>query len=170
MAKIKCAKIKYTYTHYIAELSGGEIFLTQKFKTRIIFTAKISRSTVSTFTVHYCIAYCCPQGIGPHLSFPAWLRGAEGSNHRYLQPWAWLLCHGFPSPGLGMKGDRGISGFKSIWSGLTGEWGIELGGTHNNWAYFYNISSLHCIQEYPLYICRLRHIQVSGTMREQQYT
>ena len=32
---------------YIAEPSGGEIFLMRKFNTRIIFTAQISRSTVS---------------------------------------------------------------------------------------------------------------------------
>ena len=51
------------------------------------------------------LAYCCLQGIGPRLSFPAWLRGAEGSNHRYLQPLAWLLCHGSLSPGLGTGGD-----------------------------------------------------------------
>ena len=39
-------KIKYTYTCYIVELLGGEIFVTQKFNTQIIFTAKISRSMV----------------------------------------------------------------------------------------------------------------------------
>ena len=33
-------------THYIAEPSGGEIFLMRKFNARSIFTAKISRSTV----------------------------------------------------------------------------------------------------------------------------
>ena len=44
----KRAKIKYTY---IAEPLGGEIFLTQKFKMRIIFNAKIFRSMIlSLFT------------------------------------------------------------------------------------------------------------------------
>ena len=43
---MKHAKIKYVYKCYIAELSSDEIFLTQKFKTQIIFTVKISRSTV----------------------------------------------------------------------------------------------------------------------------
>ena len=44
--KLNAQKIKYTYTHYTVEPLGGEIFLMQKFKTRIIFTAKISRSKV----------------------------------------------------------------------------------------------------------------------------
>ena len=48
--------------------------------------------------------------------------------------------------------------------------GIELGGKHDNRAYLYNISSLHRIQEYPLYIDGLLHIKVSGTTGEQQYT
>ena len=39
-------KNKYTYTRYIVELSGGEIFLVRKFNTQIIFTAKISQSAV----------------------------------------------------------------------------------------------------------------------------
>ena len=43
-------KIRYTYKRYIAEPSGGEIFLMQKFKTRIIFTAKISQPTVLRLT------------------------------------------------------------------------------------------------------------------------
>ena len=43
---MKHAKIKYTYMRYIAELFGSKIFLTRKFNTRIIFTVKISRSTV----------------------------------------------------------------------------------------------------------------------------
>ena len=34
--RIKCAKIKYTYTRYIVQLPSDEIFLTQKFKTQII--------------------------------------------------------------------------------------------------------------------------------------
>ena len=40
--KIKCTKIKYTHMCYIAEPSGGKIFLMRKFKMRIIFTTKIS--------------------------------------------------------------------------------------------------------------------------------
>ena len=40
------------YTRYIAEPLGGEKFLTRKFNTRIIFTAKISQSTVQQTGMH----------------------------------------------------------------------------------------------------------------------
>ena len=51
---------------YIAEPSGGEIFLMRKFNTRIIFTAKISQSTVHCIYM-YSVA-SCPDEIYTALS------------------------------------------------------------------------------------------------------
>ena len=50
--EIKHVKIKYPYTCYIAEPLSDKIFLMRKFKTRIIFTAKISRSVVVVLVLY----------------------------------------------------------------------------------------------------------------------
>ena len=75
-------KIKYTYTRYIAELSGGEIFLTRKFNTRIIFTAKISRSTVYNYTCTH-TSYSPYSGEGATVSRP--YRYSHGSEQEFTE-------------------------------------------------------------------------------------
>ena len=46
-AKIKCVKIKYTYTCYIAEPSDGKIFLPRKFP------------NLQYVCMHVCCMYAC---------------------------------------------------------------------------------------------------------------
>ena len=67
---------------YIAELSGGEIFLTQKFNTRIIFTAKISRSTVYNYTCTH-TSYSPYSGEGATVSRP--YRYSHGSEQEFTE-------------------------------------------------------------------------------------
>ena len=71
---------------YIAELLGGEIFLTRKCNTRTIFTMKISRSTV-----HVCIPYrygtasydFCSLQVTHKIDLPSVI----------LQLWLFLITH-----------------------------------------------------------------------------
>ena len=75
-------KVKYTYRRYIAEPSGGEIFLTQKFNTQIIITAKISRSTVYNYMCTH-TSYSPYSGEGATVSRP--YRYSHGSEQQFTE-------------------------------------------------------------------------------------
>ena len=69
MTKIKRVKNQNVYMRYVPEPSNDEIFLTRKFKGRIIFKVKISRSTVGLVS-HQPLTRCvCEWAVIIHYNY-----------------------------------------------------------------------------------------------------